>query len=45
MRDINVANGIVPLGEFKAKASSILKELSERVSTTSKTAESSLMKM
>ena len=29
MRDINVAEGIVPLGEFKARASQILKDLGD----------------
>ena len=28
MRDINAAKGIVPLGEFKAKAAQILRDLS-----------------
>ena len=28
MRDINAAEGIVPLGEFKAKAAQILRDLS-----------------
>lgn len=27
MRDVNVAEGIVPLGEFKAKAAQILRDL------------------
>ena len=30
MRDINAAEGIVPLGEFKAKATRILRDLSKR---------------
>jgi len=29
MRDVNVADGIVPLGEFKAKAAQILRDLGE----------------
>jgi prevent-host-death family protein len=29
MRDVNVAESIVPLGEFKAKAAQILRDLSE----------------
>jgi prevent-host-death family protein len=29
MRDVNVAEGIVPLGEFKAKAAQILRDLGE----------------
>src|SRR4051812_39012504 len=29
MRDVNVVEGIVPLGEFKAKAAQILRELGE----------------
>jgi prevent-host-death family protein len=29
MRDVNVAEGIVPLGEFKAKAAQILRDLSD----------------
>jgi prevent-host-death family protein len=29
MRDVNVAEGIVPLGEFKAKAAQILRELGD----------------
>ena len=30
MRDINAAEGIVPLGEFKAKATQILRDLNKR---------------
>lgn len=29
MRDVNVSDGIVPLGEFKAKAAQILRDLGE----------------
>jgi prevent-host-death family protein len=30
LRDVNVSEGIVPLGEFKAKASQLLRELKSR---------------